>query len=49
LDYLEEEWWIEIEQFSTSQFSLMRNNLQTLCTVPKYNKLRQLLINQVEP
>lgn len=41
LNYLEIEWSIEMETFSTYQFNIMRNNLQNLCTsVSKHALLR---------
>lgn len=50
LNYLDIDWSIEMETFSTYQFNIMRNNLQNLCTsATKHALLRQHLIMNKKP
>jgi hypothetical protein len=49
LEFSSTDWWIEPEHFQHYQFNIMRNNLQALCTLPKHNKLRQLIIHLQQP
>eukprot|EP00347_Sterkiella_histriomuscorum_P013745 403363527 len=49
INYKEVEWWIEIENFQTFQFNIMRHNLQNLCVSPENQKFRELIIQQRKP
>ena len=42
-------WTLELEPFSTFSYSVMRNNIFSICVDDSYTKIRESIIYQVAP